>query len=106
MGVDGVVGERPENAARVEQQRGLSEGAGMGRPSHQRAPIKCKPQNELRPIGNALHEGIDGENQAGGEASDDGRAIELQKYSEAKRQQYGKENQRALQAGPAGGQGA
>ncbi len=59
MGVDRVVADRPQDAAGVEEHRRPVEAAEDRRPAHQRPPRKGDPEAELRPVGDALHEGVD-----------------------------------------------
>src|SRR5216683_2230484 len=83
MGVDRVVAERPADAAGIEQQRRLGQGTGCRRPAEQRAPVEIEPQEELRPIGNALHEGIGRDQQQHEKAERDRQPVEAEQHGGA-----------------------
>src|SRR5262249_2893732 len=51
-------------------------------PSHQRAPGEGEAEHDLRPVGDALHEGINGDHAERGEPDIDREAIELQQNHE------------------------
>ena len=58
--VDRVVEQRPGDAGRIEQRPApQAEPAGVRRPAEQRAPVEGEPEEDLRPPGEPLGEGID-----------------------------------------------
>ncbi len=82
MRIDRVVGQRPADAAGIEQQRCCGERAVRGAPAHQRAPVEGQPQHRLWPVGDALHERIDGDDRQRGNTEHHGEAVELQQDHE------------------------
>ena len=83
MGIDRVIGQRPRDAAEIEKHSGPGDPLMDGTPADKGAPVEGEPEKDLRPVGETLHEGIDGDDSERGRADDDGRPIELQKDREA-----------------------
>src|SRR5262245_50598058 len=89
MGVDRVIGERPGDAAEIEKEGWPGEAVMNGAPADECSPIEGQPQENLRPVGEALHERIDGDDGQRCRADREGRYIELKQDEET---------QQALQA--------
>ena len=82
MRVDGVVADHPGDRAGIEHERRGIEPAEHGGPAHQRAPGEGEAEHDLRPIGDALHEGVDRDDDERGDPGGDGEAVELQQHEE------------------------
>ena len=54
----------------------------LHRPAHQRAPGKRQSKNQLRPVGDTLHERIGCDHDERAKADEDGETVELQQYGE------------------------
>jgi len=82
VGVDCVVKQGPGDACQIEQHGGRSEGAGMGGPAQQRAPVEGKAEEDLRPPCEAFGEGVDGDGDESGDAKCDGEGVEAEQDRE------------------------
>ena len=81
--VDGVIADHPGDRPGIEHERRPIEPAEGGRPAHQRAPGEGEAEHDLRPIGDALHERIDGDHQQRGEAGHHREAVELDQHQQS-----------------------
>ena len=72
--IDRVVADHPQDRAEIEHDRRAIEIAELHRPSHQRAPGKGEAEHELRPVGEPLHERIDGDDGQRRDAEQNGEA--------------------------------
>lgn len=69
QGVDRVIGDRPQGEAEIEQVDRAGDQAGGGR-ADQDAPVEGEAEPGLRPPGDALGEGIDGDQRQGEQGGD------------------------------------
>ena len=77
-GVDRVVDQGPGDAADIERDGGPGERAGHRGIAHQRAPVEGQPQHDLRPVGEALHRRIDGDQDQRQQRHAAGELVELE----------------------------
>ena len=98
VGVDGVIGERPRHATGIEQHGGQRQRTVDRLPAHQRSPVEGQPQHRLRPVGDALHEGIDGNDQQRGGTRCHREPVELQQDDEAEEAEQDEEGEGLLHA--------
>ncbi len=94
MRIDRVIADRPEHAADVQQERRPGERAGDRGPADQRSPIEIEAQKYLRPIGDALHERIGGDQHENGSPEQDRNAVEAEKNRRPDRQLQQQKNHR------------
>ena len=64
------------------------------RPAHQRAPREGEAEADLRPVGDALHEGVDRDRRQREDAEGDREAVELEEHDEADQRLRGEEDLR------------
>ena len=81
--VDRVVADRPAERRGVERERGPARARRSRRPAHQRAPGEGEAEHRLRPRGDALHQGIDRDDDQRGEAQRDREPVEAEQHREA-----------------------
>ncbi len=105
MRIYGVVCECPEDAADVKAESGGGNAARDRREAEERPPVECKPQEQLWPIGQPFHEGIDRHEAQRGRAERNREFVELQQNEEADRQKPGKEKDGCFDAHLPAGQG-
>ena len=61
------------------------------RPAQQRAPVEGQAQHRLRPIGDALHERIDGDDRQRGNPEDDREPVKLREHQESRKAERNQE---------------
>ena len=69
QGVDGVVGDGPEDEAEIEDVDGAGDDAG-GRGADEDTPVEGQAEPGLRPPGHALGEGVDSDQRQGEQGGD------------------------------------
>ena len=84
MRVDRVVDDGPGDPSHVEGHAGRPvAGPVDGGPAQQRAPVEGQSQDELRPVGEALHEGVADDQAHGAGAEQDRVPVQLEKDHQA-----------------------
>src|SRR5690242_21354164 len=78
MGIDRVVTDGPEDATDVEQQCWPGERASDGSPADQSPPVEIEAEKHLRPIRDALHERIGGDQYKDSGPEQDRSAVEAE----------------------------
>ena len=106
MGVDRVVAQGPGDAADVEQPCRPADTALDRGPAQKSAVVKCKSQKGLRPIGDALHQGVEHHQQEGAHPQQNREQVELQQDGESRAQQHCHEGDGSLQPDGTGRQRA
>ena len=92
MGVDRVIADHPGDRAGVKQEGRRIEPAELHGKAHQRAPRERQAEHDLRPVGDALHEGIGGDDAERGDAGENREAIELHEDDEPDQRLQHEEN--------------
>src|SRR5262249_26357462 len=76
MRIDRVVTDHPADRPGIEKISWNVEPAENDRPAHESSPGERKPEPDLRPVGEPLHEGIDRDNRKRGDTEADRKGVE------------------------------
>ena len=88
MGVDRVVAQRPGDAGDIEQPRRPADAALDRSPAQQRTVVEGEAEEGLRPVRDALHQGVEDHQQQRAHSKQDREQVELQQNGEARAQQH------------------
>src|SRR5438105_3358963 len=101
MRVDRVVAQGPEDAPEIEQYRWPGEGTGDRGPAEEGAPVEVEPKKQLRPPGDALHEGVGADQSQDADSEPPAQGFEAEQHRGADRELYRHEDDRLPDADPA-----